>query len=174
VEEEDNTTDQTKGEELMEEGKEEDKEQTPDKIMQTETMVNDAETEMDHEMTQSEMEMEDQELQAILEKENLDLEDFLIQGTKEGIDSLPQEEFNKFQQLYLWKTQNIGPERQRSKEKQSNEGVKMVRPIHVLAPRNPGKRRGRKNQNELLMECGKLMIDSGKMKDLTSYSFTNL
>jgi len=43
-----------------------------------------------------------------------------------------------------------------------------------LAPKNPGKKRGRKNQNELLMECGKLMIDSGKMKDLTSYSFTNL
>lgn len=43
-----------------------------------------------------------------------------------------------------------------------------------LAPRNPGKKRGRKKQNELLMECGKLMIDSGKMKDLTNYSFTNL
>ncbi len=43
-----------------------------------------------------------------------------------------------------------------------------------LATRNPGKKRGRKKQNELLMECGKLMIDSGKMKDLTSYSFTDL
>ena len=43
-----------------------------------------------------------------------------------------------------------------------------------LAPRKPGKKRGGKKQNELLMECGKLMIDSGKMKDLTSYSFTNL
>jgi len=43
-----------------------------------------------------------------------------------------------------------------------------------LATRNPGKKRGRKKQNERLMECGKLMIDSGKMKDLTSYSFTNL
>jgi len=43
-----------------------------------------------------------------------------------------------------------------------------------LASRNPGKNRGRKNQNELLMQCGKIMIDSGKMKDLTRYSFTNL
>jgi len=43
-----------------------------------------------------------------------------------------------------------------------------------LATRNPGRRRGRKNQNELLMECGKIMIDSGKMNDLTSYSFTNI
>lgn len=155
----------------MEEGKEEDKEQTPDKNLQTETMVNNAETEMDHEMTQSEMETEDQELQAILEKENLDLEDFLIQGTKDRIDSLPPKEFNRVQQLFIWKTQNKGPERQRSKEKQSSEGVKTAKPIPGLPPR---KKRGRKKQNELLMEYGKLMIDSGKMKDLTSYSFANL
>jgi len=43
-----------------------------------------------------------------------------------------------------------------------------------LATRNPRKKRGRKKQNELLMECGKLMIDSGKMKDLANYSFTHL
>jgi len=43
-----------------------------------------------------------------------------------------------------------------------------------LAPRISAKKRGRKKQNELLRECGKLMIDSGKMKDLTSYSFTAL
>jgi len=39
--------------------------------------------------------------------------------------------------------------------------------------KNPGKKRGRKRQKELLLECGKLMIDSGKMKDLSSYSFIN-
>lgn len=43
-----------------------------------------------------------------------------------------------------------------------------------LATRSTGKKRGRKKQKELLMECGKLMIDSSKMKDLSSYSFTNL
>ena len=98
----------------------------------------------------------------------------MIQGTKEGIDSLPPEEFSRVQQLFIWKTQNKGLERQRNKEKQSSEGVKTVKSTPRLAPRNLGKKRGRKKQNELLMECGKLMIDSGKMKDLTSYSFTNL
>jgi len=39
--------------------------------------------------------------------------------------------------------------------------------------KNQGRKRGRKKQNELLTECGKLMINSGKMKDLTSYSFSN-
>jgi len=40
--------------------------------------------------------------------------------------------------------------------------------------KNPGKKSGRRRQNKLLSECGKLMINSGKMKDLTSYSFTNI
>jgi len=55
-------------------------------------------------MIQSEMEMEDLELQEILERENIDLEGFLKQGTMGGIDSLPQDEFTRVQQLYLWKT----------------------------------------------------------------------
>lgn len=43
-----------------------------------------------------------------------------------------------------------------------------------LATKSIGKKRGRKTQKELLIECGKLMIDSGKMKDLNSYSFKNI
>lgn len=46
--------------------------------------------------------------------------------------------------------------------------------IVVLTPRNPSRKRGRKKENKLLIECGRLMIDSGKMKDLTSYAFINL
>jgi len=42
------------------------------------------------------------------------------------------------------------------------------------SPKNLGRKRGRKRQKELLNECGKLLISSGKMKELTSYSFTNL
>ena len=60
--------------------------------------------EMDQEMTESEREMEDHELQEILDKENLDLEGFLQQGTRAGIDSLPSDECNRIQQLFLWKT----------------------------------------------------------------------
>jgi len=67
--------------------------------------MSDAELEMDQEMTQNEMDLEDHELQEILDKENLDLEGFLIQGTTGGVDSLPQEELNKIQQLFLWKSQ---------------------------------------------------------------------
>jgi len=37
--------------------------------------------------------------------------------------------------------------------------------------KNPGMKRGRKRQKELLLECGKLMIDLGRMKDLSKYSF---
>lgn len=53
--------------------------------------------EMDQEMTQSEKDIEDHELQEILDKEHLDLEGFLRQGTMGGIDSLPQEVCNRIQ-----------------------------------------------------------------------------
>lgn len=56
---------------------------------QNEAMMSDAELEMDPERTQSEMELED--------KEHLDLEGFLIQGTTGGVDSVPQEELNRIQ-----------------------------------------------------------------------------
>jgi len=129
---------------------------------------------MDLDMTQSEIDMEHHDLQEIIEKENLDLESFLNQGTKEGLDSLPVEEFNRVQKIFLWRTQTKGLNRLNHKERQGNEGVKTMKNMAGLAPRIPGKKRGRKKKNELLMECGKLMIDSGKMKDLSSYSFTNL
>jgi len=137
-------------------------------------MISDVELEMDQEMTQSKMEMEDHELQEILDRGHLDLEGFLKQGTMGGVDSLPQEEFTRVQQLYLWKTQTIGMDEQSSIVRQGSEGVKTMKNTPGLAPRCSGKKRGTKKQNALLMECGKLMIDSGKMKDLTSYSSTNL
>jgi len=76
--------------------------------------------------------------------------------------------------LFIWKNQAKGVDRQRNTKRQGNKGVKTMKNTPGLAPRNPGKKRGRKKQNELLMECGKLMIDSSKMKDLISYSFTNI
>ena len=59
-------------------------------------------------------------------------------------------------------------------ERLGNHGMKAAKSTPELAPRNPRKKRGKKKKNKILMECGKLMIDLGKMKDLTSYSFTNL
>jgi len=98
----------------------------------------------------------------------------LKQGTTGGIDSLPQEDYNRIQQFFLWKTQERGLEIGITTDKLENKGVKTMKPIPRPAPRNDGGKRGQKKKKELLMECGKLMIDSGKMKDLTSYSFTSL
>ena len=58
----------------------------------------------DHEMTPSEARMEDHELQEILEKENLDLEKFMEQGITKEVESLPKEEFDRVQQLFLWRS----------------------------------------------------------------------
>jgi len=77
------------------------------------------------------------------------------------------------QQLFLWRCQAKGFGVKRNHDSQGNRGVKMMEATLGHAPKKLGRKRGRKRQNELL-ECGKLMINSGKMKDLTSYSFTNL
>ena len=101
----------------VEEEKEGDIAQKQDINKQKEIMLSDAKPEMDQEMTQSEMEMEDHELQEIFDREHLDLEGFLKQGTISGVDSLPPEELNRVQQLFLWKTQAKGLERQRNNER---------------------------------------------------------
>lgn len=61
-------------------------------------------------MIRSEIDLEEHKLQEILDKENLDLEGFLMQGTKGGIESLPQDECNIIQKLFLWKTREQGLE----------------------------------------------------------------
>jgi len=137
-------------------------------------MMSEVELEMDQEMTQSEMELEDQELQEILEKEHLDLEGFLFQGTTGGVDSSLQEELNRIQQWFLWETHAKGYEKGNNSKKHDNKGVKTIKTTPGLATRNPGKKRRWEKKNQHLMECGKLMIDSGKMKDIASYSFKNL
>ena len=107
-----------------------------------ETMMSEIELEMDLEMSQSETNLEDHELQEILDKEHLDLEGFLMQGTTGGVDSLPQEDCNRIQQLFLWETQESELGIGKTIDKQENKGVKIVKPTPGLATRNAGKKRG--------------------------------
>lgn len=93
-------------------------EQTHDIDKQKEPMLSNTKLEINQEMTQSEMDTEDHELQEILDREHLDLEGFLKQGTMGGVESLPQEEFNTVQQLFIWKTYPKGLE-----QKETMEGI---------------------------------------------------
>jgi len=80
----------------------------------------------DHEMIPSEARTEDHELQEILDRENLDLEKFLEQGTTKGVDSLPKEEYDRVQQLFLWRSQLKGSGVKRNHVSQEHRGVKMM------------------------------------------------
>eukprot|EP00253_Pinus_taeda_P031990 PITA_31990 len=68
---------------------------------QKEDLPSSMEISRDHEMTPSEAGTEDHELQENLERENLDLEKFMEQGITKGVDSLPKEEFDRVQHLFL-------------------------------------------------------------------------
>ena len=96
------------------------------------------------------------------------------QGMTKGMDSLPKEEYDGVQQLFLWRSQSKGTRVKKNHEIQEHRGVKIMEETQEQSPKNLGRKRGRKRQKELLNECGKLLINSGKMKELTSYSFTNL
>lgn len=113
----------------------------------------------DNEITPSEAGMEDHELQKILEKENLDIEKFLEQGITKGVDSFPKEEFGRVQQLFHWRAQKKCSGVKRKHDNQDNRGVKMMEDTTMLYSNNPDMKRGRKKHNELLSECGKLMIE---------------
>lgn len=96
--------------------KEDNMDDTQENNQQKEDLLNTLELDRDQELTPSEVGTEDHELQDILEREHLDLEKFLEQGTTKGMDSPPQEEFNKVQQLFVWRTQAKGLGVKRSHE----------------------------------------------------------
>lgn len=80
----------------------------------------------DHEMTPSEAGMEDHEPQEILDRENLDLEKFLKHGKIIGVDSLPKEDYDGVQHLFLWMSQLNGAGFKINYESQEPSGVKMM------------------------------------------------
>ena len=90
------------------------------------------------------------------------------------MDSPPKEDDERVQKLFLWRSQEKGARFKINHESQEPTGVKMMENLQAQSPKNLGRKRGRKRQNELLNECGKLLFNSGKMKYLTSYSFANL
>lgn len=98
----------------------------------------------DQEMTPSEVGMEDHELQEILERENLDLEKFLEQGTNRGVGSRPQEEFDRVQQLFLLRTQEKDTGIKMNHDNQEHRGVKPMEVTSEHPTKNPTRKRGRK------------------------------
>lgn len=70
----------------------------------------------DYEMTPSEAGIEDHELQEILDREYLDLENFLKQGKNITLNSLPKEDYDRVQHLFLWRSQSRGARVKRNHE----------------------------------------------------------
>ena len=101
------------------------------------------EVEKDQEMTQSESGTEDQDLQEILERENLELEKFLEQGGNLGLNSIPQEDVDKVQQIFLNKAHQTAVGVKRGHDNQENKGTSSIGLITRKLTKNPSKRRGR-------------------------------
>ena len=118
---------------------EKERDESMEEIIETMMEIN-----KDHEMSPSEAGTEDHELQEILERETIDLEKILEQGMTKGVDSLPKEEYDRVQQLFLWRSQSKGNGIKINHESQEYRGVKMMEETQTLSPKNPGRKRGRK------------------------------
>ena len=101
-------------------------------------------------MSPSEARTKDQELQENLDRENLDLEKFLERGKNIGVDSLPKEDYDRVQQLFLKRSQAKGDRVKRNHESQETSRVKMMEKSQEQSPKNSVRKRGRKRRNELL------------------------
>jgi len=77
--------------------KEDNMENRPENNQHKKDLSSTMEFDRDQEMTPSQVGTKDHELQDILKREHLNLENFLDQGQTKGVDSLPQEEFNRVQ-----------------------------------------------------------------------------
>lgn len=115
-----------------------------DNSQQKEDQPSTMELDRGQEMTSSEVGTEEHELQDIMEREHLDLEKLLEEGTTKGVYSLPQEEFNSVQQLFLLRTRAKDSGVKRKHDSQDNGGVKTMEATEGHAPKNPGRKRGRK------------------------------
>lgn len=129
---------------LVEKEKDDNMEDLPDKSQQKEDYPSTMELDRDQEITPSEVGMEEHELQDILERVHLDLEKFLEEGTTRVVDSLPQDAFNRVQQLFLWRTQAKGYGVKINHDSQDKGGVKTMEATKGQTPKNPGRKRGRK------------------------------
>ena len=116
----------------------------PENNQQKDDLPSIMELSRDHEITPGEAGTKDHELQEILKRENLDLEKFMEKGLAKGVDSLPKEEFDRVQQLFLWRSQLKGSGVKRNHDSQENRGVKTMEDTLMHSSKNPGRKRGRK------------------------------
>ena len=119
-------------------------EEIPENKKQKDDMPSIMELNRDHEMTPSEAKTKYHELQEILERESLDLENFLEHRITEGVDSLPKEEFDRVQQHFLWRSQTKCSGVKKNHDSQENRGVKTMEDTPMHSSKNLGRKRGRK------------------------------
>lgn len=132
------------------------------------TAMQDAEG--DAEMTLSEVGTEDPDLRDLVEREGIDLPHILEQWKKKGVDSVPIEQLDRIQYLFLLREEAKAKGQKRTHGEIGHLGVKVGEGQPQPSPKQTRRKKGRKSNSVALQELGVLLINSGKIKKLFPHS----
>jgi hypothetical protein len=124
------------------------------------------EAEGDAEMTPSEVGTEDPELRDLVEREGIDLTNILEQWKRQGVDSVPTEQLDRIQYLFLLREEAKARGLKHTHGEIGHLGVKASEGQPQLSPKQTQRKKGRKSNSVALQELGALLINSGKIKKL--------
>jgi len=128
-----------------------------------------AETDKETEMLTSEAGSEDLELEDTLAMEGMDLTTLVEIWRAKGIEAVPEEEIRKVKDLFIARQKAV-IEKQKNKLgiiKGSIPHYKAI--LGKTSGSRHKRRRGRKSSGEHLQELGEMLINAGKIKQLSDY-----
>jgi hypothetical protein len=120
----------------------------------------------DSEMTPSEVRTEDPDLHDIMEREGIDLQNILDQWKKQGMDTIPSDQLDRIQYLFLMREEEKSRGIKCMHGEIGNLGIKLGDNQQPQSPKQSKRKKGRKSNNVVLQELGALLINSGKIKML--------
>jgi hypothetical protein len=132
------------------------------------TAMQDAEG--DVEMTPSEVGIEDPDLRDLVEREGIDLPHILEQWKKKGVDSVPIEQLDHIQYLFLLREEAKAKGQKCTHGEIEHLGVKVGEGQPQRSPKQTRRKKGRKSNSVALQELGVLLINSSKIKKLFPHS----
>jgi hypothetical protein len=124
----------------------------------------------DAKMTPSEVDTEDPDLRDLVEREGIDLPHILEQWKRQGVNSMPIEQLDYIQYLFLLWEEAKARGQKCTHGEIGHLGVKAGEGQSQPSPKQTRRKKGRKSNIITLQELGALLINSGNIKKLFPHS----
>jgi len=125
----------------------------------------------DADMLTSDAGSEDQEWENALAREGLNLPAMAEKWKANGIENASEEELRIVNDLFIARQKALMDRQKRKLGVAKGNSSHSKSPLWKTSSSKQKKRRGRKTSGEALQELGMIMLNSGKMKALTTFDF---